>query len=159
MNLKSLGRNFSNLCLISRVEGLGSFRAKWSASNPLKKNHCMSEYCLILIPNSSLLGQTLAQTKVANPTPSFLFLFYNTPIYPLNLSVWNEVYNNNSNNNKNQAHFCACSLFISRKRLYFPWDRIYWIEEGLSNCGKTLIIRSDLLKPVSIKLKESHGKA
>ena len=42
----------------------------------------------ILIPNSSLLEkQTLAQTKVANPTPSFLFLFYNTPIHPVNLSV------------------------------------------------------------------------
>ena len=77
----------------------------------------------ILIPNSSLLEkQTLAQTKVANPTPSFLFLFYNTPIYPVNLSVGNEVLNNNNNssNNKNQAHFSVCSLFISRRRLYFP---------------------------------------
>ena len=71
------------------MEGLGDFRAKESASNPLRKKslHVLSEYCLILIPNSSLLEkQTPAQTKVANPTPPFLFLFYNTPIYPVNLS-------------------------------------------------------------------------
>ena len=52
----------------------------------------------------------------------------------------------------------ACSLFISMRRLYFPWDRIYWIKEGLSNYGKAFIIPWDLLKPVSIKLKERHGK-
>ena len=34
----------------------------------------------------------------------------------------------------------ACSLFISMRRLYFPWDRIYWIKEGLSNYGKAFII-------------------
>ena len=52
----------------------------------------------------------------------------------------------------------ACSLFISMRRLYFPWDRIYWIKEGLSNYGKAFIISWDLLKSVSIKLKERHGK-
>ena len=25
----------------------------------------------------------------------------------------------------------ACSLFISMRRVYFPWDRIYWIKEGM----------------------------
>ena len=49
-------------------------------------------------------------------------------------------------------------LFISRRRVYFPWDRINWIKEVLSNDGKAFLIPRDLLKPVSIKLKERYGK-
>ena len=35
-----------------------------------------------------------------------------------------------------QAH----PLFISMGRVYFPWDRINWIKEELSNDGKAFII-------------------
>ena len=31
-------------------------------------------------------------------------------------------------------------LVISRRREYFPWDRINWIKEALSNDGKDFII-------------------
>ena len=50
------------------------------------------------------------------------------------------------------------SPFISRRRVYFLWDRINWIKEELSNDGKDFIIPWDLLKPVSLKLKERYGK-
>ena len=50
------------------------------------------------------------------------------------------------------------SFYFYWRSLYFPWDRIYWIKEGLSNYGKAFIIPWNLLKPVSIKLKERHGK-
>ena len=49
-------------------------------------------------------------------------------------------------------------LLISRRRVYFPWDRVDWIKEALSNDGKDFIIRWDLLKPVYIKIKERYGK-
>ena len=42
--------------------------------------------------------------------------------------------------------------------MYFLWDRINWIKEELSNDGKDFIIPWDLLKPVSLKLKERYGK-
>ena len=40
----------------------------------------------------------------------------------------------------------------------FPWVGINWIKEELSNGGKDFIIPLDLLKPVSIKLKERYRK-
>ena len=49
-------------------------------------------------------------------------------------------------------------LFISRRRVYFPWVRINWIKEELSNYDKDFIISWDLLKAVSIKLKQRYGK-
>ena len=49
-------------------------------------------------------------------------------------------------------------VFISRRRLYFPFDRINWIKEEPSNDGLAFIIPWDLLKPVSVKLKERYGK-
>ena len=45
-------------------------------------------------------------------------------------------------------------VFISRRRVYFPFDRINWIKEEQSNDGLAFIIPWDLLKPVSVKLKE-----
>ena len=42
--------------------------------------------------------------------------------------------------------------------MYFPWVRINWIKEELSNDDKDFIISWDLLKPVSIKLKQRYGK-
>ena len=50
------------------------------------------------------------------------------------------------------------TLFISRRRVYFPKGRINWIKEELSDDGKDFRIPWDLLKPVSIKLKERYGK-
>ena len=42
--------------------------------------------------------------------------------------------------------------------MYFLWDRINWIKEELSNDGKDFIVPWDLLKTVSLKLKERYGK-
>ena len=50
------------------------------------------------------------------------------------------------------------SLFISRRRVYFPWDRINWIKDVLSNDSKAFLISWDFLKPVYVKLKERYGK-
>ena len=41
---------------------------------------------------------------------------------------------------------------------HFPLNCINWIKEELSNDGKAFIIPWDLLKPVSIKLKERYGE-
>ena len=49
-------------------------------------------------------------------------------------------------------------LFLLEESVFPGWDRIYWIKEGLSNYGKAFIIPWNLLKPVSIKLKERHRK-
>lgn len=49
-------------------------------------------------------------------------------------------------------------LFISRGRVYFPWDRINWIKEVLSNDCKAFLIPWVLLKPVYKKVKERYGK-
>ena len=42
--------------------------------------------------------------------------------------------------------------------MYFPWVRINSIKEELSNYDKDFIISWDLLKAVSIKLKQRYGK-
>ena len=116
----------------------------------------MSKYFLILIPNSSLLEkQTPAQSKVANPTPPFLFLLYNTRTF-----VWNEV----------QIIIIIMIIIIivitikirptfMHVLFLFPWGVCIFlgIKEGLSNYDKAFIISWDLLKSFSIKLKERHG--
>ena len=50
------------------------------------------------------------------------------------------------------------TLLISRRFVYFPWDHIKWIKKELSDDGKDFWIPWDLLKPVSVKLKERYGK-
>ena len=42
--------------------------------------------------------------------------------------------------------------------MYFPWDRINWIKDVLSNDSKAFLISWDFLKPVYTKLKERYGK-
>ena len=40
----------------------------------------------------------------------------------------------------------------------FPWDRINWFKEALSNGCKAFLIPWVLLKPVYKKVKERYGK-